>query len=365
VQSFAADFAQHCEGFAPALFGQVRFNSQVPIDLESDLPAPFSFIDAVNVPLNSDVISNAVSITGITSAPIRVQGGLYSIDGGPFTNDPGFISNGQSVRLQLRSSSLPGTSTFATVKIGAASATFQTTTPFAPGINILYYHSQPGDFIGAGQQRALYSGTGYVIRPATAPGTIPGRNIQNGVSLTIQGAGNFWTLDLAGPQSAPLAVGRLRDGRALSFNNGPSPGINLERRGAAATPEGALRCARRGLWPPTLAAALRRDFVQLAKVASPRSSARSAQLLATDLIPTRCSRRRSPYVDNLDAPSNALVTSNAVTISGISDRADQRAGRRVQHQRRCLHQRSRNHRQWPDRALRVQTLSFGTRRSPL
>ena len=33
VQKFAIDFEQHCEGMAPALFGQLRYNSSIPVDL--------------------------------------------------------------------------------------------------------------------------------------------------------------------------------------------------------------------------------------------------------------------------------------------------------------------------------------------
>jgi hypothetical protein len=31
IQAFAIDYEQHCEGFQPALYGQIRFNSDVPI----------------------------------------------------------------------------------------------------------------------------------------------------------------------------------------------------------------------------------------------------------------------------------------------------------------------------------------------
>src|SRR5262249_31312595 len=153
VQRFAADFVQHCERLEPALFGQVRFNSNVPIDLESALPAPFSFFPAANTALGAQVTSNPAVILGITNASIRVQGGEYSTAGGAFPSPPGIIFNGQTVRLRLTASNLPGTSAFATVKIGAASATFQTTTALAPGMNILYFHSNPGDFVGLCRQR--------------------------------------------------------------------------------------------------------------------------------------------------------------------------------------------------------------------
>ena len=209
VQRFAADFVQHCDGFAPALFGQVRYNAAAPFDLEPALPAPFDFIDVVNASPATPVTSNAVAISGITSAPIRVQGGEYSIDGGPFTSAPGTIGNGQTVVLRLVSSALPGTPSFATVKIGAASATFQVTTALAPGTDMLYLHSQPGDFIGQGAQRGLHSGAGFTLTPS--------RNYHNGVSFNIQGAGESWTLDFAAPGRAQLTVGSYE--RAVRFRS--------------------------------------------------------------------------------------------------------------------------------------------------
>ncbi|WP_171089370.1 hypothetical protein [Usitatibacter rugosus] len=39
VQRFAVDFVQHCEGFAPALTGSIRFNSAVPLP-STQAPAP-------------------------------------------------------------------------------------------------------------------------------------------------------------------------------------------------------------------------------------------------------------------------------------------------------------------------------------
>ena len=317
VQRFAADFVQHCEGFAPALFGQVRFNSQVPIDPASALPAPFSFNAAANVPLDTDLVSNAVSISGIADAPVRVQGGAYSINGGLFTSEPGSISNGQSLRLQLRSPSLPGSATFATVKVGAASATFQVTTPFAPGVNLLYFHSQPGDFVGDALQRALYGGSGYVLRPT--PGTIAGRNFKNGVSFSIDGGGQSWNLDFAAPQGAPLAAGAYENAVRYPFNNGPGPGINLtgERRGCN-TIKGRFDVLEVAYGSDGSVERFAADFVQHCEGGLP---ALFGQIRFNSLQPVYTETMLPApfaFVDNLDAPSNALVVSNAVAISGIS-----------------------------------------------
>jgi subtilisin family serine protease len=311
VQRFAADFVQHCEGGLPALFGQIRFDSGVPLDLESVLPAPFGFVDVADVSLGVPVTSNAVAISGITSAPIRVQGGEYSLNGGPFTGTAGTIANGQTVALRLMSSSLPGTATFATVRIGAASATFQVTTALGPGTNMLYFHSQPGDYIGAGQQRALYAGTGYTLTPS--------RNYHNGVSFSISGGGQSWSLDLAGPQTAPLAVGSYENAVRFPFENGTSPGISLSGDGRGCnTIRGRFDVLEVSYGGDGSVQRFAADFVQHCEGGLPALFGQirfnsNAPIYIAPVLPAPFA-----FADAVDVPRGVPVASNAVTISGIT-----------------------------------------------
>jgi hypothetical protein len=64
VQQFAADFEQHCEGAAPALFGQIRFNSSVPISIA--LPP----IIALENPLN---FGSCIEATGPKGATVKLN----------------------------------------------------------------------------------------------------------------------------------------------------------------------------------------------------------------------------------------------------------------------------------------------------
>jgi hypothetical protein len=94
-------------------------------------PNPFVFNPAVNVAPKSPINSNPVTISGInTASPISVVGGSYSINGGPFTAAPGTITNGQTVIVQLISSSIAdGTGTAsATLNVGGVTGTFTATT---------------------------------------------------------------------------------------------------------------------------------------------------------------------------------------------------------------------------------------------
>ncbi len=96
------------------------------------LPNDFNFINANNVPLGSDVLSNSEVITGIgADTPISIVDGEYSIDSGGFTSLPGVISSGQIVRLRVVASDLLATTVTATVTIGSELDHFSVTTPVA------------------------------------------------------------------------------------------------------------------------------------------------------------------------------------------------------------------------------------------
>src|SRR5262249_31089976 len=66
VLSFAADFEQHCEGDAPALYGAIRFQSTLPIEprlsigdaavIEGSAGAPVTFTISLSQPSSSAVV---------------------------------------------------------------------------------------------------------------------------------------------------------------------------------------------------------------------------------------------------------------------------------------------------------------------
>ena len=82
VVKFAANFEQHCEGGTPALYGEVRFNSDLPISVL--IPAKIT----VENPLN---FANCVEATGpdgvITSYSIHYTK-LYDGSGRPYRPSP-------------------------------------------------------------------------------------------------------------------------------------------------------------------------------------------------------------------------------------------------------------------------------------
>lgn len=92
-------------------------------------PDPFSFTPQSGAARNTEVTSNAVTITGInTPVGISVSGGTYSVDGGAFTNAAGTLSNGQSVRARVTTSNSFSSTATALITIGNGSGNFTVTT---------------------------------------------------------------------------------------------------------------------------------------------------------------------------------------------------------------------------------------------
>lgn len=103
-------------------------------------PNAFSFAAQRDVPLNTLVESNAITVTGINApAPVSIVGGELQIDGGAWTRStasPNGMSvkaaltvvNGQSVRVRQTSASTHSTSVTTTLTIGGVSGAFTSTT---------------------------------------------------------------------------------------------------------------------------------------------------------------------------------------------------------------------------------------------
>ena len=85
--------------------------------------------------MNQTVSSNTVTITGLNAAvPVSIANGSYRINAGAFTSNPGSISNGDSLTVQVLSSAGYDTQTCATLNIGGVNGVFCVTTTFAPGV---------------------------------------------------------------------------------------------------------------------------------------------------------------------------------------------------------------------------------------
>ncbi len=109
--------------------GVLTITVAVPNDTTPDA---FSFVAVTDQAVSTLVVSNAITVAGITAAsPITVTGGEYSINDGPFTAVAGSVVAGNSVKARLTTSASPSTASSATVTIGGVSDTFTATTAAA------------------------------------------------------------------------------------------------------------------------------------------------------------------------------------------------------------------------------------------
>jgi hypothetical protein len=98
-------------------------------EAEDTTPDAFTFIDATDVGLGLEQLSNAITVAGInTAAPISVTGGEYRINAGPFTSSAGTVVNGDEVVVRHTSAATPATATNTVLTIGGVSDTFTSTT---------------------------------------------------------------------------------------------------------------------------------------------------------------------------------------------------------------------------------------------
>jgi YVTN family beta-propeller protein len=99
-------------------------------------PNGFSFAAQPSVPLNSPIISNTITLTGLTtSTGISIAGGnnaQYSIGGEPYTASPGAVVNGNTVNVRQTSANLVDTTTSVTLTVGGVAANFSVTTFLDP-----------------------------------------------------------------------------------------------------------------------------------------------------------------------------------------------------------------------------------------
>ena len=92
-------------------------------------PDAFFFNPAFDVAPGVLVTSDNIVVTGFEgSVPIFISDGEYSINNGDFTNEPGSINSGASVRVRHFSSNQPATIVSSIVNIGGVSGTFFSST---------------------------------------------------------------------------------------------------------------------------------------------------------------------------------------------------------------------------------------------
>jgi YVTN family beta-propeller protein len=94
------------------------------------VPDPFSFNSVTDATRSATVESESINITGLSHpAAISISGGAYEINGsGTWTDSPGTVNPGDTVKVSLTSAASFATTTTATLTIGGVSGTFSVTT---------------------------------------------------------------------------------------------------------------------------------------------------------------------------------------------------------------------------------------------
>lgn len=114
---------------ATLTIGGVSDTFSVTTQVGDSTPDQFTFKDKSNVALNTEYISDSITVSGIVvPAPISITGGTYSINSGSYTSTAGTVANGDTVTVKQTSSGSYSTTTNAVLTIGGVSDTFSVTT---------------------------------------------------------------------------------------------------------------------------------------------------------------------------------------------------------------------------------------------
>jgi hypothetical protein len=114
---------------ATLTIGGVAGTYNVTTEAADTTPNAFGFTAETGVARSTTSASNLVTITGITgNASISITGGEYKLADAPYTNTPGTVTDGQTVRVRLTSSSSYSTMTSATLTVGGVTGTYNVTT---------------------------------------------------------------------------------------------------------------------------------------------------------------------------------------------------------------------------------------------
>ena len=190
-------------------------------------PDPFSFAPSSNAVPGSLIESSPITVSGInTASPISVSGGEYSVNHGPYTSSPGTVGNWNNVRVRLRTPMAFGKTSVATLTIGGVSGSFQVSTlPGMPTGDILYYSSEPGDYIGMGIMELMGSFSQYTFSPPSPSATQPM------FSIIQSGYSNWWSLSLKMPSGGLLSPGSFENAQRAAFTPSGTPGLDFSGNG--------------------------------------------------------------------------------------------------------------------------------------
>jgi hypothetical protein len=232
IDRFAADYEQHCEGGAPALFGSARYRSAVPVGPRLSVSAAAAY----EGDFGTATIPVVVSLSAPVAAPVAVQ--YRTVDGTATAGVDYVAASGNAVfppgqtAVTIPVSVLGDTAvepdeTFsvvlenpvgATVAFGAALATIVNDDPDK---TLLMFDSQPGDWVGGGRRFTLTPTDGSIT--ASVGG-------DNTVSVAFDGS-TWWDLHFAAPDHGALVPGVYENATRWPFQAAGRPGLDVSGDG--------------------------------------------------------------------------------------------------------------------------------------
>jgi len=226
VQSFAADYEQHCEGDPPALFGSVRINStvsQAPRLSVNDVAVFEGNVgtgQAVFTVSLSTPSAGTVTLTYATADGTATAGSDYQAVSGTLTFPPGVTSRTVSVPI-VGDMAAEGDESFLMNLTTSAGATIAFGTGTGTILDdesvptFLDFDSQPGDFIGQGQK--------FTFTPHDGAITVSRQD--GGVHVHFAGSAS-WDLFFVAPNGATLVPGTYEGALRWPFQ-GTAPGLSV------------------------------------------------------------------------------------------------------------------------------------------
>jgi len=228
VVRFAADFEQHCEGDAPALYGSVRYQSSFAVVLRAAVgdtvtfegDAGFSraaFVVSLTTPAKKPVIVHYATIDGTATAGVD-----YLAASGSVVFQPG--SHVSTIEVGVPSNvALQSDRTFylkLTRIVGAPVADSTGEAKILDGdgpLVSLYLNSEPGDYIGRGLTQTFTEANALFT---------PQRNDHDGVGVWLDTEG-FWNADFAGVDGSTLLPGPYEAAERFPFESPGHPGLDV------------------------------------------------------------------------------------------------------------------------------------------
>ncbi|PYQ19145.1 MAG: hypothetical protein DMF79_13320 [Acidobacteria bacterium] len=231
VLRFAADYEQHCEGGAPALFGSLRISSSVSrgprLSVGSTAvyegdgePKSLWFVVSLSGPAASPVTVDYTTLDGTATA-----GNDYTAVSGTAS----FAVGQTAVRVAvpvLGDTQVEGDETFELVLSNAVGA------PIVYGVGqgaildddpyktLIYFNSQAGDYIGGGQT--------FTLTPVD--GTISASPTGGGVHVHFDGS-TWWDLTFVPPSGTTLTPGLYEGATRWPFQSPTAPGMDVSGDG--------------------------------------------------------------------------------------------------------------------------------------